>query len=159
MRRLGLILLLLSGPALAQGPGPRAQGDAWRALDEFRAALAAYDAALRAAPGDAGLLAERAVTLHRLGETEAARDALEAAIAAAGPREGWPHAARAGLRLLAREDAAAAADLAEATRRAPGDARIASLATLAAARRGSGPPPDLAQLDALRRVFGPWLAP
>ncbi len=160
MRRRALLALAAPWPATAAtAEALRAQGDAWRALDEFRAALAAYDAALALAPGDAALLADRALTLHRLGETAAARAALEDAAARAAPAEPWPFAVRAGLALLARQDAAAAADLAEAARRAPGDARVAALTQLLAARRGEGPPPDAATLDALRRAFGPWLAP
>jgi tetratricopeptide (TPR) repeat protein len=160
MRRRAFLALAAPCPAAAATPESlRAQGDAWRALDEFRAALAAYDAALALAPGDAALLADRALTLHRLGETEAARGTLARAIERAGPAEPWPHTVRAGLALLAREDAAAAADLAEAARRDPGDARVAALARLLAARRGAGPPPDAAALDALRRAFGPWLDP
>ncbi len=149
-------LLLLPAAAIAQDD-PRAQGERWRRLDEFRAALAAFDAALRAAPGDAGLLAERAVTLHRLGEGAAAQTALQAAVAAAGPREAWPHAARAGLALLERRDAEAARDLAEALRRDAAEPRALALHALLRARRGEAPPLDAAELDGLRRIFGPWL--
>jgi Flp pilus assembly protein TadD len=159
MHRLACLLALLALPALAQPNGMRATGDAWRALDEFHAALAAFDAGLAARPGDATLLAERAITLHRLGQLVEARAAIEAAVAAAGLRDAYPYAARAGLALLARDDAAAAADLAEAQRRAPGDARIATLSAVLAARQGTAPAPDVTALDALRRVFGPWLAP
>ncbi|UPY39059.1 hypothetical protein [Sediminicoccus sp. KRV36] len=149
--------LLLAGPALAEPGAFLAQGNAWRALDEFGAALAAYDAGLREAPGRADLLAERALTLHRLGELAAAEAMLAAAIAAAGPADSVPHTARAGLALLARQDAAAAADLAEALRRAPQDSRALALLGLLQARRGTGPAPDARVMDGLRHAFGPWL--
>lgn len=157
MRFLACLLLLAAAPAFAQPELHRARGDAWRALDEFRAALAEYDAALRLAPQDASLLAERALTLNRLGELTEARAVLARAIAAAGPAEGSAHAARAGLALLARDEAAARADVAEALRRAPQDARAQSLAALLAARRGEGPPLDPRAMEALRHVFGPWV--
>lgn len=157
MRFLACLLLLAAAPAFAQPELHRARGDAWRVLDEFRAALAEYDAALRLAPNDAALLAERALTLHRLGEISEARAVLATAIAAAGATDGSAHAARAGLALLARDEAAARADLAEALRRAPQNARAQSLAALLAARRGEGAPLDARALDALRHAFGPWL--
>jgi tetratricopeptide (TPR) repeat protein len=152
-------LLLLPASAAAQDGGHRARAERLRALDEFRAALGEYDAALRAAPGDATLLAERALTLHRLGEVAAAGQGIAAAVAAAGPRESGPHAARAGLALLARRDAEAAADLAEALRRDPSDRRAQGLVALLRARRGEAPTPDDATLEILRHAFGPWLAP
>ncbi|MCX8133540.1 MAG: hypothetical protein N3D18_06185 [Roseococcus sp.] len=152
-----LLALFAAAPALAAPEAHRARGDAWRALDEFRAALAEYEAGLRLAPGDVTLQAERALTLHRLGEGAAARAALDAAVAAAGPGEGAAHAARAGLALLAGEEAAARADLAEALRRAPAHPRALALAALLAARRGEGPPLDPRAMEALRHAFGPWL--
>lgn len=157
MHLLLCLLLLTVCPAFAQHEAHRARGDAWRALDEFRAALAEYDAALRLAPQDAALLAERGLTLHRLGEVTEARAAITAAVAAAGPTEGSAHAARAGLALLARDEAAARADLAEALRRAPQNPRAQSLAALLAARRGEGPPLAPRAMEALRHAFGPWL--
>ncbi|MBX9750055.1 MAG: tetratricopeptide repeat protein [Roseococcus sp.] len=157
MRRMILAGLLLATPALADSSALLARGNAWRALDEFGAALRDYDQALREAPGRADLLAERALTLHRLGELEAARTTLAAAIAAAGPRDPVPFTARAGLALLARRDAAAEQDLAEALRRAPADGRALALQTLLAARRGLAPAPDPATMEQLRHAFGPWL--
>lgn len=157
MRGMILAGLLLAAPALADPAALLARGNAWRALDEFGAALRDYDQALREAPGRADILAERALTLHRLGELEAARTALAAAIAAAGPRDSVPFTARAGLELLARQDAAAEQDLAEALRRAPEDARALALRALLAARRGTGPLPDPRVTEHLRHAFGPWL--
>ena len=158
MRGIILAFALLSWPAAADPAPHLARAGAWRALDEFRAALAEYDAALRLAPNRPDILAERALTLHRLGEVDTARTALEAAIAAAGPQDGTPFAARAGLELLARQDARAASDLAEALRRTPTDPRALALQALLAARRGAGPPPDPRTMEALRHAFGPWLA-
>jgi tetratricopeptide (TPR) repeat protein len=152
MRRIICAALLCAGPAWAD---PLATGNAWRALDEFGAALAAYDAGLRAAPDDASLLAERALTLNRLGETERARAELVRAIAAAGPRDAAPFTARAGLALLAGQDPGA--DLAEALRRVPADRRAISLRALVAARQG-GPALPPRVMEALRQDFGPWLA-
>lgn len=155
MRRLICALLLCTGPALADPAALLAAGNAWRALDEFGAALAAYDAGLREAPDRADLLAERALTLHRLGELERAETELARAIAAAGPREAAPYTARAGLTLLARRDGTA--DLAEALRRAPGDPRALALRALVAARQG-GPALPPRAMEALRQDFGPWLS-
>jgi tetratricopeptide (TPR) repeat protein len=152
MRRIICAALLFAGPAWAD---PLATGNAWRALDEFGAALTAYEAGLRAAPNDASLLAERALTLHRLGELARARAELARAIAAAGPRDAAPFTARAGLALLAGQDATA--DLAEPLRRAPADPRALALRALVAARRG-GPALPPRVMEALRQVFGPWLA-
>lgn len=157
MRGMILAGLLIAAPALADPATLLARGNASRALDEFGAALRDYDLALREAPGRADILAERALTLHRLGELEAARNTLAAAIAAAGPRDSVPFTARAGLELLARQDDAAARDLAEALRRAPEDARAQALQALLAARRGAGPAPDPRVMDQLRHAFGPWL--
>jgi tetratricopeptide (TPR) repeat protein len=158
MRGMILAGLLIAAPALADPAALLARGNAWRALDEFGAALRDYDLALREAPGRADILAERALTLHRLGEIEAARTTLAAAIAAAGPRDSAPFTARAGLAALARQDAAAAGDLAEALRRAPGDARALALRALLEARQGLGPAPDPRVMEQLRHAFGPWLA-
>ncbi len=158
MRGMILAGLLIAAPALADPAALLARGNAWRALDEFGAALRDYDLALREAPGRADILAERALTLHRLGEIEAARTTLAAAIAAAGPRDSAPFTARAGLAALARQDAAAAEDLAEALRRAPGDARALALRTLLEARQGLGSAPDPRVMEQLRHAFGPWLA-
>jgi tetratricopeptide (TPR) repeat protein len=152
MQRLILAGLLIAAPALADH---LARGNAWRALDEFGAALAEYDAGLREAPGRADLLAERALTLHRLGELAAAEALLAQAIAAAGPRDPGPYSARAGLALLARQDAGP--DLAEALRRAPADPRALELQALANARRGGGPVPEPRVMERLRQDFGPWL--
>jgi tetratricopeptide (TPR) repeat protein len=152
MRRTICALLLCAGPASAD---PLAAGNAWRALDEFGAALSAYDAGLRATPNDANLLAERALTLHRLGEPDRARAELARAIAAAGPRDAAPFTARAGLALLA--DQEATADLTEALRRAPADPRALALRALVAARAG-GPALPPRVMEALRQDFGPWLA-
>lgn len=157
MRGIILAGLLLAGPALADPAEHLARGNAWRALDEFGAALTAYDAGLRETPGRADLLAERALTLHRLGELAAAAALLAQAIAAAGPRDPVPYSARAGLALLARQDAAAARDLAEALRRAPEDPRAVALQALLNARRGAGPVPDPRAMERLRHDFGPWL--
>lgn len=155
MRRIICALLVCATPALAD-PGARlAAGNAWRALDEFGAALAAYDAGLREAPGRADLLAERALVLHRIGALERAEAELARAIAAAGPRDAAPYTARAGLALLANRDATA--DLAEAQRRAPGDARAVALIALVAARQG-GPALPPRVMEALRQDFGPWLS-
>ena len=164
MRVIILATVLISASAWADPAQHLARGNAWRALDEFGAALAAYDAGLREASGHAGLLAdlladllaERALTLHRLGETDAARAMLSQAIAAAGPRNAAPFTARAGLSLLAGQDAAT--DLAEALARAPNDARAMDLQRLAQARRGSGAAPDARRMEGLRHAFGPWLA-
>lgn len=157
MRSFILAGLILAGPALADPLTHLARGTAWRALDEFGAALREYDAGLRAAPGRADLLAERALTLHRLGEIEAARATLAQAVAAAGPRDAVPFTARAGLALLANATPEAARDLAEALARAPGDARALALQGLLAARQG-GAPLDARVMDGLRRDFGPWLS-
>jgi len=157
MRRIILALSLLAGDAAADPAEHLARGNAWRAQDEFRAALSAYDAGLREAPGRADLLAERALTLHRLGEAAAAEGLLVQAIAAAGPREPAPHSARAGLALLQRDDAAAARDIAEALRRAPKDGRALALRALLEARRGAGAAPDARVMEELRHAFGPWL--
>jgi tetratricopeptide (TPR) repeat protein len=159
MRAIILALCLIAGPALADPAALLARGNAWRALDEFGAALRDYDQALREAPDRADILAERALTLHRLGELETARATLANAIADAGPREPLPYTARAGLALLARQDEAAAADLAEALKRAPGDARALGLLALLQARRGAGPPLEPRAMEELRHAFGPWLAP
>lgn len=154
MHRIILAGLLATAPALADPARHLAAGNAWRALDEFGAALTAYDAGLREAPGRADLLAERALTLHRLGETQAARETLARAIAAAGPRDAAPFTAQAGLALLAGQPAPA--DLAEALRRAPGDSRALALQALVAARQGgTALPPRV--MEALRQDFGPWL--
>ncbi|MBS7791875.1 hypothetical protein KTR66_17885 [Roseococcus sp. SDR] len=147
--------LLRAGPALADPAAQLAAGNAWRALDEFGAALTAYEAGLREAPGRADLLAERALVLHRIGELQRAEAELARAIAAAGPRDAAPFTARAGLALLANRDATA--DLAEARRRVPGDARAAALTALVAARQG-GPPVPPRVMEALRQDFGPWLS-
>ena len=146
----------LAAPAMADPLTHLARGNAWRALDEFGAALGAYDAGLREAPNRADLLAERALTLHRLGETEAAHRTLAIAIAAAGPRDAVPFAARAGLALLAGHAPDAARDLIEALARAPGDERALALRSLLAARQGGAPLPPR-EMEALRQVFGPWL--
>ncbi len=159
MRALILAGLLITAPALADPSALMARGNAWRALDEFGAALRDYDQALREAPGRADILAERALTLHRLGEIQAAQTTLAAAIAAAGPNDPLPHTARAGLALLAHDDAAAAHDLAEALRRAPNDARALALRALLEARRGAAPPLQPRAMEELRHAFGPWLAP
>jgi tetratricopeptide (TPR) repeat protein len=155
MHRIICAVLFWAGPALADPAAQLAAGNAWRALDEFGAALAAYEAGLREAPGRADLMAERALTLHRLGELERAQVELARAIAAAGPRDAAPYTARAGLALLANQDATA--DLAEALNRAPGDARAVALAALVAARRGGAPLPPRV-MEALRQDFGPWLS-
>lgn len=157
MRGVILAGLLIAAPALADPAALLARGNAGRALDEFGAALRDYDLALREAPGRADILAERALTLHRLGEVDAARTTLAAAIAAASPRESAPFTARAGLELLARRDSAAEQDLAEALRRVPGDGRALALSSLLAARRGLAPPPDPRAMEQLRHAFGPWL--
>lgn len=156
MRMFILAGLVLTGPALADPLAHLARGTAWRALDEFGAALREYDAGLRETPGRADLLAERALTLHRLGETAAARGTLASAIAAAGPRDAVPFTARAGLALLARDTPAAARDVVEALARAPADSRALALQALLAARQG-GAPLNPRVLDALRQDFGPWL--
>jgi tetratricopeptide (TPR) repeat protein len=155
MRRILCAMLFCTGPALADPAAQLAAGNAWRALDEFGAALAAYEAGLREAPGRADLMAERALVLHRLGELDRARAELARAIAAAGPRDAAPYTARAGLALLAGRDASA--DLAEALRRAPADPRAQALRALVAARQG-GPPLSPRVMEALRQDFGPWLA-
>ena len=62
MRKIILAWLLIAGPALADAGALLARGNAWRALDEFGAALRDYDLALREAPGRADILAERALT-------------------------------------------------------------------------------------------------
>ena len=157
MRGMILAGLLIAAPALADPAALLARGNAWRALDEFGAALRDYDLALREAPGRADILAERALTLHRLGEIEAARAALANAIAASGPRDPAPFTARAGLAALAGQDAAATEDLAEALRRAPDDARALGLRALLEARRGLAPPPEPRVMEQLRHAFGPWL--
>ncbi len=160
MRRMIRALVLCAGPACispawADPAAQLAAGNAWRALDEFGAALAAYDAGLREAPGRADLLAERALTLHRLGELARAEAELARAISAAGPRDPAPYTARAGLALLAGREAMV--DLSEALRRAPADPRGLALRALVAARQG-GPPVPPRVMEALRQDFGPWLA-
>jgi tetratricopeptide (TPR) repeat protein len=160
MHRLILAGLLCAGPAvcsqaLADPAAHLAAGNAWRALDEFGAALREYEAGLRETPGRADLLAERALTLHRLGETDAARAEIARAIAAAGPRDAGPLTARAGLALLAGRNAEA--DLTEALRRAPDDRRALALLALVVARQGGAPLPPRV-MEALRQDFGPWLS-
>jgi len=162
MWRRSLLLSAWALPALAQTPPGVAthleRGHAWRRLDEFRAAIAEYDAALRLAPGHTGALAHRGVTWHRLGEQARAWADLDAAVAAAGPGEGWPYAARAGLLILAGDLPRAAADLAVAQRREP-DAQVTlALAAILAVRQG-GVVPGTASLDReeVRLIFGPWL--
>lgn len=154
MRRIFCAALLCAGPALADPSAQLAAGNAWRALDEFGAALTAYEAGLREAPGDARLMAERALVLHRIGELRRAEAELARAIAAAGPHDAAPFTARAGLALLAGQDASA--DLAEALRRAPDDPRARALVALLAARQG-GPALPPRVMEALRQDFGPWL--
>jgi len=163
MWRRSLLLSAFAWPALAQTPPGVAthleRGHAWRRLDEFRAAIAEYDAALRLAPGHIGALAHRGVTWHRLGEQAMARADVDAAVAAAGPREGWPYAARAGLLILAGDLPAASADLAEAQRREPDAPVTLALAAILRVRQG-GPVPGTAPLgmEEVRMIFGPWLA-
>jgi len=162
MLRRSLLLSALAWPALAQTPPGVAahleRGHAWRSLDEFRAAIAEYDAALRLVPGHPGALAHSGVTRHRLGETARAFADCDTAIARAGPAEGWPHAARAGLLILAGDLAAATADLAEAQRREPNAQVTLALAAILAVRQG-GPVPQVSPpgLGEARLIFGPWL--
>ena len=161
MWRRSLFLSALAWPALAQVPAGLAthleRGHGWRRLDEFRAAIAEYDAALRLAPGHSGALAHRGVTWHRLGEQAQARADVDAAVATAGPREGWPYAARAGLLILAGDFPRAAADLAEAQRLEPGAPVTLALAAILRVRQGgplpTTPPPAL---EEVRIIFGPW---
>lgn len=155
MRRMLCALVFCAGPALADPSAQLAAGNAWRALDEFGAALAAYEAGLREAPGRADLMAERALVLHRIGAGPRAETELARAVAAAGPRDAAPFTARAGLALLGGRDPSA--DLAEALRRAPGDPRALALTALVAARQG-GPALPPRAMEALRQDFGPWLA-
>jgi len=162
MWRRSFLLSAFALPALAQTPSGvathLARGHAWRRLDEFRAAIAEYDAALRLAPGHAGALAHRGVTWHRLGEQAQPRADVDAAVAAAGPREGWPHAARAGLLILAGDLPRAAADLAEAHRRETNAPVTLALAAILLVRQG-GPVPGAASpgMEEVRMIFGPWL--
>jgi len=162
MWRRSLVLFAFVWPALAQTPPDVVAhlelGHALRRLDEFRAAIAQYDAALRLSPGHAGALAHRGVTFHRLGEDAQARADVDAAIAAAGAHEGWPHAVRAGLLLLAGELPAASADLAEARRREPDAPVTLALAAILLVRQG-GPVPGTAPpgMEEVRMTFGPWL--
>ena len=162
MWRRSLLISALAWPALAQvPPGVAAhleRGHAWRRLDEFRAAIAEYDTALRLAPGHPLAMAHRGVTWHRIGEQPQAWADVDAAVAAAGPHEGWPYAARAGLLILAGDLPRAAADLAEAQHREPDALEVLALAAILRVRQGgpvpATPPP---RLDEVRLIFGPWL--
>jgi len=162
MWRRSLLLSAYVWPALAQTPpgvvAHLERGHALRRLDEFRAAIAQYDAALRLSPGHPGALAHRGVTFHRLGEDAQARADVAAAVAAAGPREGWPHAARAGLLLLAGDLPRATADLAQSQRREPDAPVTLTLGAILLVRQGGSVPTTAPPgLEEVRLIFGPWL--
>ena len=157
--RLGILALALLPMVAAADPAPHLSRAArWLALDEFYAAIAEYDAALRLAPNRSDILADRALAQHRLGDVKGSRQTLGSAFAAAGLRDGAPFTARAGLALLSREDESAAGDLTVALRRTPEDQRALALQSLLVSRRGAGPPPAPREMEALRYAFGPWLS-
>lgn len=143
------------------------RGGLRRAQGDLAAARADYARAVALQPGYAKALANLALTRHRLGEAGAAED-LAAAIAAAGPEEGWPHAVSGALALERGDLPAAAADLEEALEREPDDAETLWLRALLRARQGdaAGAAEDAARARRLLPrvetlmlgIFGPGLA-
>jgi Tfp pilus assembly protein PilF len=144
------------------------RGGLRRARGDLAAARADYARAVALQPGYAKALANLALTRHRLGEAGVAED-LAAAIAAAGPEEGWPHAVSGALALERGDLAAAAADLEESLEREPDDAETLWLRSLLRARQGdaSGAAADAARAQRLLPrveplmlgIFGPSIAP
>ncbi len=90
---------------------------------------------LRAAPYSAATLGNRCIARFRLSDGRAAED-CDAGVAAALPGAAWPHAARGGLRLLARDLPGASDDIGEALRRDPRNAATVHLRGLLRARLG-----------------------
>jgi tetratricopeptide (TPR) repeat protein len=130
-------------------------------------ARADFDRVLRADPTVAAALGNRCIVRFRLRDGRAAED-CDAGIASAVPDAAWPHAARGGLRLMARDLPGADADLGEALRRDPGNAATLHLRALLRGRLGdaAGAAQDKAAARALQpqvearvaEVFGPDLA-
>jgi tetratricopeptide (TPR) repeat protein len=96
-----------------------------------------FDRVLRADPYSAAALGNRCIARFRLHDGRAAED-CDAGVAAALPETAWPHAARGGLRLMARDLPGADADIGEALRRDPRNAATVHLRGLLRARLGDG---------------------
>jgi Tfp pilus assembly protein PilF len=108
-------------------------------------ARADFDRVLHVDPYSAATLGNRCIARFRLSDGRAAED-CDAGVAAALPETAWPHAARGGLRLLARDLPGASEDIGEALRRDPRNAATVHLRALLRARLGDSAG---AQQDAL----------
>lgn len=102
---------------------------------DLRGARADFDRVLQVDPYSAATLGNRCIARFRLGEARAAED-CDAGVATALPETAWPHAARGGLRLLARDLPGADADIGEALRRDPRNAATMHLRAVLRARLG-----------------------
>jgi tetratricopeptide (TPR) repeat protein len=124
---------------LALAPGRtdalEGRGLARLATGNLVGARADFDRVLQADPYAAPVLSNRCIARHRLGEPRAAED-CEAGVATALPQTAWPHAARAGLRLMTNDLPGARSDLVEALRRDPDNAATMQLRALLRARLG-----------------------
>jgi tetratricopeptide (TPR) repeat protein len=105
------------------------------ATGNLRGARADFDRVLRADPYAAAALGNRCIARFRLHDGRAVED-CDAGVAAALPETAWPHAARGGLRLMARDLPGADADISEALRRDPRNAATVHLRALLRARLG-----------------------
>ena len=105
------------------------------ATGDLRGARADFDRVLRADPYAAAALGNRCIARFRLNDGRAVED-CDAGVAAALPKTAWPHAARGGPRLLARDLSGADADVNEALRRDPRNAAAVHLRGLLRARLG-----------------------
>ena len=86
--------------------------------------------------GLAQACAARALARPRTGEPDASQADLEAAIRAAGPRDGWPHAARGALALLRDDRDAVTLELTQAWLRNPNDSLTLALLPILQSRPG-----------------------
>ncbi len=98
-------------------------------------ARADIERVLQVDPYAAPVLSNRCIARHRLGEPRAAED-CESGVATALAQTAWPHAARAGLRLMSHDLPGARADITESLRRDPNNAATMQLRALLRARLG-----------------------
>jgi tetratricopeptide (TPR) repeat protein len=139
------------------------------ARSDLSGALEDFATVLRDQPENAAALTYRGIARHRLGEPEAADADLAAAIRTIEPRQGGPHAVRAGLAMLRGTPDTVVADLTEALRRAPESPLALQLRAILRARQGdvAGSAADAAaarqamprMAEIVAEIFGPGLAP